>query len=651
MALGLILVLPLLLVLLVLIVLILVGGDAKKSNGADFTLHTMSLETLSIGNELKDSYKITDKWINNGVNWLGDIDEFYKERSAIEREYSTKLKDLCKKHFDKKAKISSNLSVGDDPQITPGSLESASLVLWNDVLTQTEAIAEERMSLSRDFAAKVGDNLMTLKAKTGKLTKHIETIHEYLTEEKQKMEEEVNKSKKHYDSLCSNTETARQKTEKSSSDKYQRKLEEKEVEMNIGKNQYLIKINIANRLKDKYYYQDLPELLDYFQELNESRVQLLNKILRNANIIERNSNDRVKDKLTAIDGTIAENNPKLDVSMFIKHNMVDWKEPQDFYFIPSSIWHDDESLVLKEPELTELKRILNKCSMEYNNLESECLSIKQTLEENINARQQEMTEENATLKFDGKFQTLLSTLLKFMREDTSRVKNEVIIELIQNFAGDKDLSYQEKVQVKKSKFGLFKSRKGKEESGTSDTQSLHTVKSATSHKSLGSTNGLFNLRRNRAKSNASSVNTDKPIGKALFGYEATGDDEASMAVGDTFNVIDEDDGSGWTMIDNNGQQGLVPSSYISVTPAAAPAPAGTPDGKRKGPQVAPKRGARRVQYVEAMYDYEADGDDEISISAGDRIVLIQEDTDGSGWTEGEVNGQRGLFPTSYIKKV
>ena len=128
--------------------------------------------------------------------------------------------------------------------------------------------------------------------------------------------------------------------------------------MNNGKNEYLIKISVANRLKDKYFYQDIPELLDYMQELNEDRVAIMNKLLKNASIIERNSLDRVKEKLHLIDETIEQNKPKLDVAMFIKHNSVDWKEPQDFYFIPCSFWHDDESLVIKEPELTELKRNL-----------------------------------------------------------------------------------------------------------------------------------------------------------------------------------------------------------------------------------------------------------------------------------------------------
>ena len=40
-----------------------------------------------------------------------------------------------------------------------------------------------------------------------------------------------------------------------------------------------------------------------------------------------------------------------------------------------------------------------------------------------------------------------------MKEDTNRVKNEVEIEVIQNFAGDKDLTYVAPVK-EKSRFGF-----------------------------------------------------------------------------------------------------------------------------------------------------------------------------------------------------
>ena len=41
----------------------------------------------------------------------------------IEKEYSGKLNLLAKRYFEKKAKKSAVLSVGDSPQLTPGSLE------------------------------------------------------------------------------------------------------------------------------------------------------------------------------------------------------------------------------------------------------------------------------------------------------------------------------------------------------------------------------------------------------------------------------------------------------------------------------------------------------------------------------------------------
>jgi hypothetical protein len=42
---------------------------------------------------------------------------------VIEKEYSAKLSALAKKYYEKKAKKSGALSVGDTPAMTPGSLE------------------------------------------------------------------------------------------------------------------------------------------------------------------------------------------------------------------------------------------------------------------------------------------------------------------------------------------------------------------------------------------------------------------------------------------------------------------------------------------------------------------------------------------------
>jgi len=80
-------------------------------------------DAASFGAELKDGFKPANLWATHGIAWLDDIQQFYRERSAIEKDYSAKLAALAKRYYEKKAKKSAVLSVGETPVMTPGSLE------------------------------------------------------------------------------------------------------------------------------------------------------------------------------------------------------------------------------------------------------------------------------------------------------------------------------------------------------------------------------------------------------------------------------------------------------------------------------------------------------------------------------------------------
>lgn len=127
------------------------------------------------------------------------------------------------------------------------------------------------------------------------------------------------------------------------------------------------------------------------------------------------------------------------------------------------------------------------------------------------------------------------------------------------------------------------------------------------------------------------------------------------------------DGSGWLKIRHAGDEGLVPASYVEVTPHTPRPPstysnssshtntsltAGAAGGgaKKKGPAVAPKRGAKRLKYVEAIYDYEARSDAEHSCAEGERMVLIRGD-EGDGWCEVEKAGLVRSVPRNYVRDV
>lgn len=116
-------------------------------------------------------------------------------------------------------------------------------------------------------------------------------------------------------------------------------------------------------------------------------------------------------------------------------------------------------------------------------------------------------------------------------------------------------------------------------------------------------------------------------------------------------------------------EGLVPATYVELQPSTL----STSDadrqsqysassvslaesinsrtvGRKKGPAVAPRRGAKKVKHVEALYEYTARGDSEHSMSEGERFVLVNRDA-GDGWAEVEKNGVTKSVPANYIQDV
>lgn len=187
-------------------------------------------------------------------------------------------------------------------------------------------------------------------------------------------------------------------------------------------------------------------------------------------------------------------------------------------------------------------------------------------------------------------------------------------------------------------------------------------------------------------------------GRMLYAYEAGGEGEISVADGRDVTILETDgrssltitpmlqylldisltnrtDGSGWMKVRAGGKEGLVPASYVEVLAAATPPTTAStfsstrPDstysassasttnlaaqltgGKKKGPAVAPKRGAKKLKYVEALYEYNAQSDVEHSMAEGERFVLINMDA-GDGWADVEKDGVVRSVPANYIQQV
>ena len=167
------------------------------------------------GAELKDGYKPVNVWVTNGIAFLEDIQTFYRERHAIEKEYSQKLKALANKYIEKKGKKSSSLSVGDAPTVTPGSLESASMTTWGVQLTTLESRAAEHDRFANQLISNLAEPLGNLQRRFDDLRKQHAEYAAKLEKERDGSYSELKKTKGKYDSVCSEVESKRKKTESS----------------------------------------------------------------------------------------------------------------------------------------------------------------------------------------------------------------------------------------------------------------------------------------------------------------------------------------------------------------------------------------------------------------------------------------------------
>lgn len=661
------------------------------------------MATLSIGNELKDSFGETSKWVQYNLKWLLEVEAFYKERSKLEKEYSDKLQALTADYFNKKSVASVSLGVGEKPTVTPGSIEAASVVAWNEILTQTELIARDHGKLAMDFDKTISAQVNGLYTKLDMTMAQITGFFNDMDKKKNGAYSDLEKGKKHYDDACQNMELARSKSTKSPNERNKKKLAEKEIAMNVAKNNYLITISQANRIKDKYYFQDIPEAVDLLQDLNECRTMFLNDIWKQASQVETTMGANLQKRLSTSDEVVKQNKPSLGTAMFIKHNVKNWKEPSDFVFKPSPIWHDDEGFIVSgSVELNDLKIKLAESQSTYNKMQDMTQVGLGKLSSYNKIKQQLKSNEDSmdSKQFYSNLKNYLSVVSGFTSHETIKLLSEVRIEAIQNNVPEgMDLNVDDVKGTKSRKHrtsffggGITSSSSNSNSHGKNEGSSgggllsKFTVKNllaidsrkpndSGNHLGLFKNSGSHSIKsshgtpdyeespspvesppvgRSRASTSATShtvsshTSTSNNGNKVLFAYEKQDDDEITVHPGDIIELVEKDSGSGWTSVKNvsqGGTIGLVPTTYVKIVESSSAAP----HSRGPAPSVPPPRRATLLQRtITAQYAYEAQGEDEMSISAGDVITVIRGD-DGSGWTFGELDGIKGLVPTSYCK--
>ncbi|KAK2596700.1 Protein BZZ1 [Conoideocrella luteorostrata] len=730
-------------------------------------------ELPTFGAELKDGFKPASAWVGHGVAWLEDIQQFYRERSAIEKEYSAKLSALAKKYFEKKNRKTSQLSVGDTPSMTPGSLESASLTTWSTQLNTLESRAAEHDKYGNLLISQVAEPLKYYGARFEDLRKRHIDYADKLAAERDSSYGDLRKVKGKYDTVCQEVEAKRKKSE-SHYDKakarsaYQQQL----YEMNNAKNSYLICINVTNKQKEKYYHEYVPEVMDSLQDLSEFRTIKLNGLWDVASKLEGTMLRDSHGMMDHLSQEITRNLPHLDSLMYMQHNSGSFHEPPDKEFEPSPVWHDDATMVVDETAKIYLRNVLGKSKSQLGELRREVDKKRREVEsvKKLKQRIRDGTEKKDEVEVVRSLFAMQEDLHSVDRQRlTAEVETGTITAVVgdvtlgaknHNFKGQtfkiptncdlcgeriwglsakgfdcRDCGYtcHSKCEMKvpadcpgeQNKEERKKLKAERQEAANRlvvqdpaapshvaelpDLSRTNTMNSLSSHSARRSASGLGTpaeldaseapaaaASRPSLSPNPSSVTTstrkkmaappptayiselpgsgvnghgdkEEKRGKMLYTFDATGDGELSVSEGREVVLLEPDDGSGWIKVRAGYKEGIVPATYVEFAVSAPPAPARpestysnsttssaapstAPGLKKKGPAVAPRRGAKKLKYVEALYEYAATSPDEHSMVEGERFVLAKEDP-GDGWVEVEKAGVRGSVPATYVQIV
>ncbi|KAL8798631.1 MAG: hypothetical protein Q9182_006506 [Xanthomendoza sp. 2 TL-2023] len=144
-----------------------------------------------------------------------------------------------------------------------------------------------------------------------------------------------------------------------------------------------------------------------------------------------------------------------------------------------------------------------------------------------------------------------------------------------------------------------------------------------------------------------------------FDYEKAEDNEIEIREGEHVMNIDMVDADWWMGENIRGEVGLFPSNYVELveaggdddataaTSARAPYPTPARETEAESTKRTAPNTADKGHTATALYDYDAQEDNELSFPETAKITGIEFPDD--DWWSGEYKGKQGLFPANYVQ--
>ncbi|PWN49546.1 hypothetical protein IE53DRAFT_369667 [Violaceomyces palustris] len=466
------------------------------------------------------------------------------------------------------------------------------------------------------------------------------------------------------------------------------------------KNMYLISISLSNRAKDKFYREDLPALENSLQSLWTLTTRRIVSQLGRVDALLISHHEQLKNKVQELDARRQAVDPSKDQELYMEYNRSRWQEPANFDFEPCVGFFDTPEMSTEQDPRVYLQNRLIRCRARLGELQPLVESKRREVAGLENLKDAYEKQEGL-----GDPDEVMDNLFESLRQAFTLESEEALlveeIECIRGAIGDDEgqarphrfkpasftipttcdycggtiwgiarqgfvckpcgYTVHSKCEMKvpaECKSGpstpsIIRSNTTK----TNMSRSASTASSANQPRGYGRNLTATNTNTTTTTSSSSSAfsassspsmtstTSLSPVGRMMYAFDATSPFELGVKQGEQVELIEDDEDScGWIKVKSleTKKQGLVPTSYCDFGQDGSATEAIEPRANRN-----PEGGGG---FVKALYDYDSQDAEEISLREGEVVELTPTGFGyGEGWCEGVKEGKVGIFPSNYVE--
>ncbi|XP_075159744.1 formin-binding protein 1-like Cip4 isoform X6 [Haematobia irritans] len=571
---------------------------------------------MSWGTELWDQYDNLAIHTNKGIEFLDKYANFIRDRLAIETEYATKLRRLVKNYQPKKKEE-------EDNEFTSCQAFRKVLNEISDLAGQREVVAE---SLQLQIIQGISLLSKTLRDERKKCLSNGTYLHQNLTTQLASLD----RAKRNYEKAYRDSEKAVDNYKKADMDlnlsraeveRYKNIMTAKIQQSDDAKNEYANQLQKSNHLQQQHYHELLPEVFNRLQELDEKRTRGIREFIIGAADVESSVAPIIARCLEGMVKAGESINEKEDSYKVIERYQSGFTPPSDIPFEDLSKLDTLDSSQESHSNHVQSSHLTIKGTMSTNKIKKRVGIF------NIFGSNKEDFSDLPPNQRRKKLQAKISELQQKIQQETAArdglMKMKVVYEANSSLGNPMTVEGQlnesehklEKLKIDLKKFQGYLEKANQIPIANNSPQANRTNSMNNGHRSSRHSNGSTednnydgDFQPDDAGSLSSSASPESGLGtshtslpgsgqgsahenamgeeayyetemeplqplgtcKALYPFEATSEGSIPMNEGEELQVIEIDQGDGWTRVrrmnnSNGWDEGFVPTSYIECT--------------------------------------------------------------------------------------